>query len=286
MEGLPMEPCSDPPIGRHEGVAFLQWALPKMGFRWPGFRKVRRQVLRRIGRRMGDLHLASLDAYRGYLEQHTDEWSVLDSFCRISISRFYRDRDVFDCLTDNVLSEAARRVLARGGGELRCWSAGCASGEEPYTLSIIWDLCVGPAFPDVSLRIVATDVESQMIRRAREGVYPSSSLKDLPEAWRKSAFEEADGEFTLKRAFRRRIQWLQQDVRTQTPGGQFDLVLCRHLAFTYFDDSVQRQVIARFVERLDPGGYLVTAKKEDPPDDLPGLEAAHSHLGIYRRTEL
>jgi chemotaxis protein methyltransferase CheR len=283
MERVTMEPCGNPSIDRHEGVAFLQWALPQMGFRWPGFRKVRRQVLRRIGRRMAELGLPGLDAYRSYLEQHADEWAVLDSFCRISISRFYRDRDVFDCLAGSVFPEAARRARARGRSELRCWSAGGASGEEPCTLAVIWQLSVEPDFPGMSLRIVATEVESQMIQRAREAVYPSSSLKDLPASWRECAFEQVGKEYRLKRRYRDNVQWLQQDVRQEAPGGLFDLILCRHLTFTYFDDAVQRHVVARFTESLEPEGYLVTAKKEKLPNDLPNLEAAYPKLGIYRK---
>ena len=77
-------------------VEFLQWALPRLHMRWPGFRKVRRQVRKRIRKRITALHLGGLDEYRNYLNRNSAEWSVLDSFCRITISRFYRDRVVFD----------------------------------------------------------------------------------------------------------------------------------------------------------------------------------------------
>lgn len=108
-------------------VSFLQWALPRLGFRWPGFRKVRRQVCKRIDRRIGKLKLPGPAAYREYLEQVASEWDVLDQFCRISISRFYRDRRVFDHLRDTVLPELADAAMASGESVLRCWSAGCAS---------------------------------------------------------------------------------------------------------------------------------------------------------------
>lgn len=79
-------------------VSFLQWALPRLGLRWPGFRKVRRQVIKRIARRIEALQLGDLDSYRRYLETHEQEWLRLDDFCRITISRVYRDRRVFDSL--------------------------------------------------------------------------------------------------------------------------------------------------------------------------------------------
>ncbi|MFB3131394.1 MAG: CheR family methyltransferase, partial [Rhodothermales bacterium] len=117
-------------------VDFLQWALPKLHMRWPGFRKVRRQVCKRVRRRMRTLGLDHTEAYRAYLEAHPDEWDVLDAMCRITISRFYRDRGVFDLLRATLLPQRAQR--ATDETTLRCWSAGCASGEEVYTLKILW----------------------------------------------------------------------------------------------------------------------------------------------------
>ncbi len=81
-----------------ECIRFLQWALPQLHMRWPGFRKVRAQVCKRIGRRMTGLGLSEFSSYRSYLEETPEEWSTLDTLCRITISRFYRDRDVFEHL--------------------------------------------------------------------------------------------------------------------------------------------------------------------------------------------
>jgi chemotaxis protein methyltransferase CheR len=95
-------------------VEFLQWALPRLGLRWPGFRKVRRQVIRRIARRIEALQLGDLDHYRRYLEAHAEEWPRLDGCCRITISRFYRDRQVFDALAQAGLPELVRLCRTRG----------------------------------------------------------------------------------------------------------------------------------------------------------------------------
>lgn len=84
-------------------VAFLQWALPHLRLRWPGFRKVRKQVCKRIDRRCRELGLADIAAYRDYLASQPGEWPTLASMCRVSISRFYRDRAVFDQLAQVVL---------------------------------------------------------------------------------------------------------------------------------------------------------------------------------------
>jgi len=93
-------------------VAFLQWALPRLRMRWPGFRKVRKQVCKRIRRRIAALELSGIAAYRQWLEDHPGEWEVLDGMCRITISRFYRDRGVFDALAGEILPGLARRAEA------------------------------------------------------------------------------------------------------------------------------------------------------------------------------
>ena len=103
-----------------ECVAFLQWALPCMRMRWAGFRRVRRQVRRRINARLAQLGVSGTEGYRAYLAAHPSEWEVLDRFCRVTVSRFYRNRGVFEFLFESVLPELAARAVARGdSGTLR-----------------------------------------------------------------------------------------------------------------------------------------------------------------------
>src|SRR5215218_3800261 len=106
-----------------ECVAFLQWALPRLGLRWAGFRRVRRQVCRRIVRRAAELGLPSLDAYRAHLDAHPGEWEVLRSLTPVTISRFGRDRGVFGALERDVLPALADAAHAAGRDRLRVWSA-------------------------------------------------------------------------------------------------------------------------------------------------------------------
>src|SRR5512147_509372 len=140
-----------------ECVAFLQWALPRLRLRWPGFRRVRRQVCRRVARRMRELGLAGGDAYRARLEADPAEWQRLDALCRISISRCFRDREVFAALGARVLPALAERARAAGRRELRAWCAGCASGEEAYSVAALFAGTVAPAAPGLSLAVLATD---------------------------------------------------------------------------------------------------------------------------------
>lgn len=265
-------------------VEFLQWALPRLHRRWPGFRKVRAQICKRIDRRYKVLGLPGPRAYRDYLEQHPAEWEPLDRLCPITISSFYRDKAVFDFLGATLLSQLARNAHQHAARDLRALSIGCASGEEPYTLKLAWHFRVAPVHREITLPIVATDVLPEMLERAREACYPSSSLKRLPEAWRALAFEPVAGGYCLRAEYRQGIEFLQQDVRTTLPDGIFYLILCRNLVFTYYDEDTQQQILARLLTRLAPGGALVIGRRETLPSGTSGLGPwpGAERLGIYR----
>jgi chemotaxis protein methyltransferase CheR len=262
-------------------VTFLQWALPHLGMRWAGFRKVRRQVCKRLGRRLTELGLSDLDAYRALLDRDPEEWARLEVLTHITISRFHRDRGTFAFLEAEVLPALAdgQRV-----GALRAWSAGCASGEEAYTLAIMWELGLAERFPTVTLRILATDVEETMLARARRGCYGASSLRELPERWRTAAFVSRGREFCLRDGFRECVTFARHDVlRAPPPGQGFDLVLCRNLAFTYFDDAGQRVAAAHLGRALRTGGALVLGRHETLPAGVGGFSRWSPHEGVYRR---
>ena len=263
------------------GVEFLQWCLPRMHLRWPGFRKVRRQVLKRISRRLQELGLPSVEAYRSYLENHPVEWATLDTLCWISISRFYRDQSIFQYLENAILSRLARMVIARGESELRCWSAGCAGGEEPYTLAIVWKQHLALRFPALDFRVVATDIDRQAIQRAERGCYHTSSMKELPAEWRAQAFVASGEELCLKDEYRASMTFLVQDLRESAPDGLFQLILCRNLAFTYFDETSRTETLLRLTDKLVPGGALIIGKLESLPDEPWGLEPWSIPMGVY-----
>jgi chemotaxis protein methyltransferase CheR len=264
-------------------VAFLQWALPRLDLRWHGFRKVHGQVCKRLKRRMKELGLEGFAAYRERLNADPDEWTALDAMCHITISRFFRDSRIFEALSLRVLPEIAA-AAARERHQPRFWSAGCASGDEPYTLKIIWDLGVASAFPGVGCSIVATDVDSVMLERARKGCYPKGSLRELPEAFVMQGFDRVGSLYCVRPLHREGVSFLFQDLRSEAPDGPFDLILCRNVAFTYFEPELQREVLSRLVERLSVPGYLVIGAKERLPEELgclvplPGVPEIFKHL--------
>jgi chemotaxis protein methyltransferase CheR len=202
---------------------------------------------------MDELGLAEVAAYRARLEADPAEWAILDACCWISISRFHRDRVVFEDLGAGILPELARAAAADGRSALRAWSAGCASGEEPYSLRLVWDLLVAPGWPDVGLEIVATDVSSELLERAHRGVYAYSALVALR----------------------------KEDIRESMPEGPFDLVLCRNLAFTYFDLDLQWTILEGLGERLAPRGFLLIGAHERLPES-PHFMGMGRTPGLYR----
>ena len=261
--------------------AFLQEVLPRLGLRWAGFRNVRRLVCKRIAKRLRELGLADLTAYRTCLDHDDAEWHKLDEMCRIPISRFYRDREVFASLERDVLPVLAAQVVAERRRELRCWSACCASGEEPYTVAVLWHLRIAPSFPSLALRILATDVDPKALHRGRLGWYSASSMKEVPEGLLCAGFERSGDEYCVRTAFRT-VEFLQQDIRRSDPDGLFDLILCRNAVLTYFVPDEQEQVMKRVIARLRPGGALVIGLHESVPASCTGLALWNGTRAIYR----
>ena len=189
---------------------------------------------------------------------------------------------MFACLEHEVLPALARSAAAYGR-DLAAWSAGCASGEEPYTLALVWELALAPAYPQLELEILATDLDPVMLERARTACYESGSLCDLPEDWRLRGFELEHGLFRLRPELRRRVTLLQHDIRNRAPGGPFDLVLCRNLAFTYFEPELQVEVCATLAGCLRPGGALVVGAHESLPDPADAFLSWEGARAVYRR---
>ena len=266
-----------------ECVDFLQWALPQMGFRWLGFRKVRGQVCKRITRRRAELGLPTLAAYRQYLGSEPGEWKVLDGLCRITISRFGRDRAVFERLATEILPRLLDGQRAGDPETVRIWSAGCGAGEEPYSLAVLAGRQGTTGRPGAELAIVATDADEHQIDRASTAIYPASSLRELSSEIRDRAFSKVGSDaFQLRATWRMGIEFSVQDLRWNMPEGPFDLILCRNLVFTYFDIELQSRILRALIGRLTAGGYLVIGSHEELPEqlaDLPAIRGCSCILG-------
>ena len=262
---------------------FLKWALPRLRMTWAGFRKVRRQVCRRIRKRLTALQLTDVGDYQAFLEAYPEEWAVLDTFCRITVSRFYRDKCVFDFLEQTVFPELARSVMSRGRTPLRIWSIGCGSGEEPFSLSLLWKLRLSSLFPQVSREILATDADANMLERAANAVYPAGSLKELPDQFRTNGFERINDLYRLRSEYKNAIDFLHQDVRESKPEGTFHVVMCRNLVFTYFDVELRHEILPQLCQVLESQGAFVIGAKETLPEPNGELMPWSRQFRVYRK---
>ena len=267
----------------NECVRFLQNVLPQLHMRWPGFRKVRKQVCKRIQRRISDLGLADVDAYCQYLLTHADEWPILDHSCRVTVSRFYRDKVVLEHVRAEVLPVLAETAIAAGDTSLRGWSAGCAMGEEAYSLALLWDKTVGIDYPQLDIEIIGSDTDKLLLQRATRGCYSYGSIKALPDLWLKSAFTRHQKEYCLEPRLRSKVSFIKQDIRDRFIKGPFHIVFCRNMVFTYFDDALQNEMLDYIRQTLVEGGALVIGGHESFPDGFIGFEQWSKPRAVFRK---
>lgn len=268
-------------------IRFLQWLLPQLHMCWPGFRKVHKQVCKRIHRRIRQLELTDVDVYRHYLQSHVDEWPILDKLCRITISRFYRDKVVLEHLRSEVLPDLAQVAIQADNTMLRGWSAGCAMGEEAYSLVLIWDRAMVKHYPQLDIQVTATDIDEVLLQRASRACYSYGSVKALPAEWLKSAFTRQQNDYCLETRLRNKVDFIEQDIRHSIPVGPFHIVFCRNMAFTYFDLPLQLKILERIRNSLVDGGALVIGGHESLPEGFsgfcqwPGLRAIYQKCSRY-----
>jgi chemotaxis protein methyltransferase CheR len=189
-------------------------------------------------------------------------------------------------LEQEVLPALAAGTLAGGRDTLRCWSAGCASGEEPFTVALLWREAAAARFPALHLEILATDIEPAMLDRARESAYDASSLKELPQALREPGFIRRHGLYAVRPEHRRLVKLGRHDLRARPPEGSFDLVLCRNVAFTYMAAEPQRVVLGRLAAVLRANGALVIGLDESLPRPAPEFEPWPGARAVFRRTRV
>ena len=180
-----------------------------------------------------------------------------------NVTRFFREPHHFEHLTDvamPLLADAARR-----GGKVRIWSAGCSSGEEPYSIA----LTVLKAMPDAAehdILVLASDIDPDMIARAEAGAYPSARLADIPPQMRGTAVETARSggelQFRLTEKVQKLVRFRQLNLLREWPmRGQFNIIFCRNVMI-YFDQQTQDSIWSRFARQMSPGGYLYIGHSE------------------------
>ena len=244
---------------------------------WTGFRKVRKGVKKRLRRHMQALDCSTIEQYIDHLHRHPAAMAACQEQLRVTISRFFRDRHLWRVLQERILPGLAGRFA----GTIRAWSAGCACGEEPYSLAMVWSELGRPA----DLDLLATDANRAGLARARAGRYPRSSLKEVPDSLREKYFElKRGGRQFLIRAHRLpTIRWQQHDLLDPPPAGPVHLILLRNNLLTYYQSDLLRKAFEGIIAVLPPGGCLLTGSHERLPESPVSLTRDMGCPWVYWR---
>jgi two-component system, chemotaxis family, CheB/CheR fusion protein len=238
-------------------------------------------IMRRLQRRLVATNCNTLDEYRRYLRKNHDEYFQLVNSFLIKVTEFFRDPELFDYLRNTVVPQLIEQGRQRGK-QLRVWSAGCATGEEAYSLAIIIADALGDELNDFTVRIFATDIDESAVSFGRRGVYPRAAVKEVPAELVKRYFSSTDGEYEISKQVRNMVVFGQHDLAQRSPFPSIDLVLCRNVLI-YFTGDLQRRALQLFAYSLRNGGYLVLGKSESTSPLAEYFEVEDQRLKVYQR---
>ncbi len=238
-------------------------------------------IQRRLQRRIVATDAGSLAGYLRHLEAEPDELRRLTSSFLIKVTEFLRDREFFECLRAQLLPDIIAAARTRGR-ELRIWSAGCATGEEAYSVAILLCELLGDEIDSFSVRIFATDVDADAVAFARRARYPVGALADLEPALLERYFSYEHGAYVVRKRLRSLTVFGEHDLGQRAPFPHIDLVLCRNVLI-YFTGELQRRTLQLFAYSLRDGGYLALGRAETTTPAAEYFTPQNALLRIYRR---
>jgi two-component system CheB/CheR fusion protein len=259
--------------------AFLEQLRARSGIDFNGYKMP--TIMRRLQRRMLATGATRLADYIRYLGNHPDEYQRLISSFLIKVTGFFRDADLFAALRDRILPILIAEARDNQN-ELRIWSAGCATGEEAYSLAILLSDLLGDELAQFNVRIFATDLDNEAILFARRGIYPEAALATLPAETIERYFTRLNGDFEVKKHIRALTVFGQHDLGQRAPFPRIDLELCRNVLI-YFTPDLQKRALQLFAFSLRDGGYLVLGKSETTSPLADSFSLEDAHLKVYRR---
>jgi two-component system CheB/CheR fusion protein len=240
-----------------EFEALLEFLKRHRGFDFTGYKPA--TVQRRLQKRMAEVGVDSYAHYLELLEAQPDEFTQLFNTLLINVTRFFRDDTAWAYLAESVVPP----LLERRGANvpIRLWSAGCASGEEAYTLAMIFAEAMGlDDFRD-RVKLYATDVDDEALALARNAAYTEKQLADVPATLRDKYFESVDGRRVFRKDLRRTVIFGRNDLVQDAPISRIDLLACRN-TLMYFNSSTQSAILGRFHYALADGGVLFLGRAE------------------------
>jgi chemotaxis protein methyltransferase CheR len=240
---------------------------------------------RRIAVRM---HVKKIPTYREYIHLLTkdpEEYGELLSDLTINVTQFFRDPEVFHILEEEFLPLLIYHKVKSRRRVIRIWSAGCASGEEPYSLAIIMHDLLGSEIDNFIVTILGTDIDSESLASAKEGVYLPRQIENVRLGYLNSYFSFDDDMHHLSEEIKDMVRFKKLDLFSEIKGGNFDLILCRNVII-YFTKEMQFKLFENFYESLNWGGYLVLGKTETLLGDTQRrFEAVNTRERIYQKNK-
>ena len=245
-------PESDPGFER-----LLEYLKQSRGFDFTGYKRV--GLARRFQKQMQTVGVGEYGDYQDYLEVHPNEFAALFNAILINVTAFFRDPGTWEYLQAEIIP---RLIAAKTPGEpIRVWSAGCASGEEVYTLAMAFAEALGIEQFRERVKIYGTDVDEEALAQARHASYGAREVAGIPEPLLEKYFERVDSRYVFLRELRRNAIFGRNDLVQDAPISRVDLLTCRN-ALMYLNTEVQARVLSRFHFALNDDGYLFLGKAE------------------------
>ena len=243
--------------GDEKFEALLEYLRQNRGFDFTGYK--RPSLMRRVRRRMDTVSIAAFDDYLDYLEVHPEEFAFLFDTILINVTGFFRDPDAWNYLRETIVPRIVEYQKSDGG--IRIWSAGCASGEEPYTIAMVFAEVMGEDNFKKRVKIYASDIDEEALATARLAAYPAGAIDSLSPGQKERFFERANSRVVFRSDLRRSVIFGRHDLVKDAPISRLDLLVCRN-TLMYFNAQTQRRVLGGFHFALNGGGVLFLGKAE------------------------
>ena len=250
---------SEPTISSSAFAELREQLCAHRGLDLEGYKN--RYARRRIAVRLRARRCADLEGYLQILEREPEEWNLLLAALAINVSSFFRNPETFAVIQNRILPEAIHWRKERGQPRLRLWSAGCAEGEESYSLAILLREHFAGALATMDVSILATDLDAESLALARAGSYPEARLAELPAELREKYFRVKGGQWSLRPRVTGLVEFARHDLLCEPGPPDLDLIVCRNVLI-YLDRAEQERILARFHRSLRPEGFLVLGKTE------------------------
>ena len=215
-------------------------------------------ILRRVDKRIEALRLRDLNEYYHVIKQNPSELDRLFETILIGVTEFFRDREAFSALREKVKSILNEKSDT---DSIRVWSVGCATGQEAYSIAILFHEMLGNDIQNFQLQIFASDIDERSLKIARKGVFSATEVESLTPEILSKYFDQVNHEYEVKKTIKQHILFSRHDITNDPPFVKLDLLVCRNLLI-YFNNNLQREALRTFNYALKPNGILFLGKSE------------------------